>query len=89
MIVGTCSEPYEACEQINQGAFGPAGGGAQTIIVVGTPSGSLLDSAPHPAKLGSIFCIPPTFNATIDNAADLPGPGAVALDGTSELETTP
>jgi len=33
----------------------------------------------------SIFCIPPTFNATVDAAADLPGPGAVSLAGTAQL----
>jgi hypothetical protein len=52
---------------------------------VGAPAGDLTDSAPHASTLVSIFCIPPTFNATIDAAANLPGPGAVALPGSSEL----
>jgi hypothetical protein len=33
----------------------------------------------------SVFCIPPTFDATVDNAGDLPGPGGVALFGLAEL----
>jgi len=37
------------------------------------------------ATLVSIFCIQPTFNATVDAAGDLPGPGAVSLPGTAQL----
>jgi hypothetical protein len=33
----------------------------------------------------SVFCIPPTFDATVDNAGDLPGPGAVALEGEAQV----
>jgi hypothetical protein len=35
--------------------------------------------------LVSVFSIPPTFDATIDGAGDLPGPGAVAIPGTARL----
>ena len=84
--VGVCSDPtYEACEQQTQGAFGPNGNAARTINAVGSPAGDLTDSGPHASTLVSVFCIPPTFNATIDAAANLPGPGAVALPGSSEL----
>src|SRR5207249_10137267 len=37
------------------------------------------------STLVSIFCIQPTFNATVDAAGDLPGPGAVSLPGTAQL----
>jgi hypothetical protein len=40
---------------------------------------------PAMGTLVSIFSIPPTFNATIDSAGDLPGPGAVSLPGTAAL----
>jgi hypothetical protein len=73
------------CEQRNPGAFGPAGGGARTINETGAPAGTLSDKAGHASTLVSIFCIPPTFNATVDAAGDLPGPGAVSLPGTAQL----
>jgi len=37
------------------------------------------------ATLVSVFTIRPTFDATVDAAGDLPGPGAVALPGTAFL----
>jgi hypothetical protein len=86
VAVSTCSGTFESCEQKANGAFGPGGGGARTITEIGSPAGDLSDHQPgHATKLVSVFCIPPTFNATVDNAADLPGPGAVALEGTSQL----
>jgi hypothetical protein len=84
--VGTgCTGTFEACEQRNQGAFGPAGGSVRTITVTGATSGTSLSAGPQPGTLVSIFSIPPTFNATVDSAGDLPGPGAVALPGTAAL----
>ena len=41
----------------------------------------IADGAAHNATEVSVFCIPPSFNATADAAGDLPGPGAVALPG--------
>ena len=73
------------CEQRNPGAFGPAGGGARTITETGAPASTINDGGGHPSTLVSIFCIPPTFNATVDAAGDLPGPGAVSLPGTAQL----
>jgi hypothetical protein len=73
------------CQQRNQGAFGPNGESVRTITAVGAPAGPLVDGLPHAQNLVSVFCIPPTFNATIDAAANLPGPGAVAFNG--EIET--
>ena len=49
------------------------------------PAGDMTDGAAHALTLASIFCIPPTFNATVDAAGDLPGPGAVTLSGTGQL----
>ena len=34
----------------------------------------------------SVFCIPPTFNGTVDSTGDLPAPGAVALEGSAQLK---
>ena len=73
----------EGCRQKNPGAFSKAG--ARTITETGSPAGNLADGHPHASTLVSVFCIPPTFDATVDNAGDLPGPGAVALSGLAEL----
>jgi hypothetical protein len=83
-----CTDPlFPDCEQRDNGAFGPpSGGSAKTIVGTGSPAGDLTDGASHPAKLVSIFCIPPTFNATVDAAADLPGPGFSALQGNAQLQ---
>jgi hypothetical protein len=81
-----CDATFPDCEQRNPGAFGSAGGGAHTIKETGSPAGDLTDGVGHPATLVSIFCIQPTFNATVDAAGDLPGPGAVSLVGTAQLQ---
>src|SRR6185295_9668300 len=78
-----CSGTFESCEQRNNGAFGPSGGNNRTIVAIG--NGSSLLGGPTQGTLVSIFSIPPTFNATVDAAGDLPGPGAVALPGTATL----
>jgi hypothetical protein len=87
MAVGTaCSEALnnaESCEQRTQGAFGPNGSGNRTITAIGSAT-SILEG-PAFGTLVSVFSIPPTFDATIDGAGDLPGPGAVALPGTASL----
>src|SRR5262249_33277402 len=70
--------------QTNAGAFGQAG--TQCISETGKPAGSLGDGQPHTAVLGSVFCIPATGNAAVDGVADLPGPGAIGLNGTTQLQ---
>ena len=80
-----CSGIFESCEQHTNGAFGPNGGSNRTITTIGS-GGSIL-SGSGAAKLVSVFSIPPTFDATVDGAGDLPGPGAVALPGTAALCT--
>ena len=84
MAVGAaCSGTFESCEQRSNGAFGPAGGNNKTITAIGNSMSVL--SGPAPATLVSVFTIRPTFDATVDTAGDLPGPGAVALPGTARL----
>jgi hypothetical protein len=69
--------------QANAGAFGKTN--ARAIVETGKPAGSLTDGAPHNSVLASVFCIPQTGNIAIDIAADLPGPGAIGLNGTAHL----
>jgi hypothetical protein len=76
------------CRQRSAGAFATDFLGfntARTITETGAPSACLADGASHAATLVSVFCIPPTFNGLVDGSADLPGPGAVSLPGTSQL----
>jgi len=76
--------PFTKGRQRTSGAFSQ--GPARTITEVGTPAGVCLgDGAAHTSTLVSTFCIPPAFNATVDAAADLPGPGAVALPGDAQF----
>jgi hypothetical protein len=87
MAVGNaCSGMFETCEQRTTGAFGPAGTGNTTINQLGSAPGCVADELPHPAQVVGPVRIPPTFNATIDAAADLPGPGAMGLEGTMQLQ---
>jgi hypothetical protein len=82
MAFGTaCIGTFESCEQRNDGAFGPGGGFNKTITAIGSGTGIL--AGPAPAKLVSVFTIPPTFTASVDSSGDLPGPGAVAIPGTA------
>jgi len=76
-----------SCEQRNNGAFGPGGGANMTITEVGTPAGDLGDQNAHPGTMVSVFCIPPSFNPIIDPNADIPGPGAVSLPGTFDINS--
>jgi hypothetical protein len=87
MAVGSpCAQPNETCEQRTNGAFGPNGGAVRTISETGSPAGSLADHAAHATTLASIFCIEHTFDPTIDLANDIPGPGAVSLQGTVQVQ---
>jgi len=80
-----CTTPnYASCEQRSPGAFGL--GVARTVTENGAPAGAISTGGPAAsATLASVFCIPPTFNGTIDGFADLPGPGAVSLQGQAQL----
>jgi len=75
---------FVSCGQRTAGAFTSLDT-ARTISETGAAAGALTTGgAAKPAKLVSIFCIPLTFNSLVDSAADLPGPGAVALQGTAQ-----
>jgi hypothetical protein len=87
VAVGTsCTEPYETCEQRNNGAFGPNGGLNKTINQIGSAPGCLADELPHAARVVSPLILPPTFDATIDAASDFPGPGTASLDGNMQIQ---
>jgi hypothetical protein len=69
--------------QTTPGAFGQ--GTAQRIAESGTPGGNLTDNQGHHSVLASVFCIPATGNPAVDGVADIPGPGAIGLNGTARL----
>jgi hypothetical protein len=80
---------FPRCRQRDAGAFGTDQSGlntARTITETGATAACLADGAAHASNLVSIFCIPPTYNAIVDGSADLPGPGAVSLPGTTQLQ---
>ena len=81
-----CPAAYQTCQQRSAGAFGPGGGAAHTITETGTPGGDLRVAGAHASTLVSVFCIPPTFNGTVDSTGDLPAAGAVALEGSAQLK---
>src|SRR5439155_19239392 len=73
------SPGFTSCGQRTSGAF-TANNIARTIVETGAASGALTTGgAAKPGKLVSIFCIPLTFSSLVHTAADLPGPGSVAL----------
>ncbi len=77
-------DPCTACRQRTSGAFGSQA--ARTVTEIGAPAGPISTGAlPAATTLASVFCIPPTFNGTIDGVGDLPGPGAVSLQGQTQL----
>src|SRR5262249_23031143 len=68
--------PCTSCKQHTSGAFGNQA--VRTITETGSNAGAMtVGGSPAAATLASVFCIPPTFNGTIDGVGDLPGPGAV------------
>jgi hypothetical protein len=81
-----CAEPYETCEQRNNGAFGPNGGANKTITQFGSAPGCLADELPHASRVVGPLRLAPTFNPTIDAAADFPGPGVLSLDGNMQVQ---
>ncbi len=78
--------PFTRCRQHDSGAFGLPS--ARSIVEFGAAGGDLSDDAAHPATLAGVFCNPPTFNQLVDGAADLGGPGAIAVQGTAQLRAT-
>jgi hypothetical protein len=80
-----CAAPHESCAQRTPSAF--SRGSATQIKVFGASEGQCLgDGATHAATLVSVFDIPPTFDSYfLDPAFDLPGPGAVMLQGAAQF----
>ena len=77
-------DEYESCAQRDPGAFSKAA--ATRIEVNGSTDGiSMADGAEHPQTQVSIFCIPPTFHASVDDVHSLPGPGAALMYGNAQL----
>jgi hypothetical protein len=81
--------PKEGCFGVHTGGQGAL---CRTLTVQGSPAGALALGTPSPLILGSVFCIPavpvsgPADPGNLINfAANLPGPGAVALIGTGTL----
>lgn len=70
--------------QLNPGAFGEAD--ARRIELRGTPAGSLLDLAPHPATFLSLGCAPRSGDFLVDSLADFPGPAASSVTGILQME---
>ena len=56
------------------------------IVIMHRDSDELADEVPHAAKIIGPMRVPLTFDATIDAANDLPGPGIVSFQGTMQLE---
>jgi hypothetical protein len=76
--------PFTLCQQRTPGAFGL--GMATNVAAAGhAPAACLGDGLAHAMTFGAAPCIPPTGNALVDRALDLPGPGALTLPGTAEL----
>ena len=81
---GCGGNPCTACKQAHSGAFRKPS--ARTVTETGAPAGAIsTGGSPASTTLASVFCIPPTFNGTIDGVGDLPGPGAVSLQGQAQL----
>ena len=77
--------PTRAAGSATRARSAPMGVPPGRITETGTHPACLTDGMPHRATLVSVFCIPPSYNSTVDAAADLPGPGAVALTGKAQL----
>ena len=89
VAIGTpcgATNTFDTCEQRTNGAFGPNGGANMTINQVGSAPGCLADELPHAARVVSPLVIPPTFDPTIDSAADFPGPGTISFDGNMQIQ---
>jgi hypothetical protein len=84
-VGAACAQPFETCEQRNEGAFGPNGGNVRTISVTGAAPGSLADHAAHGATLAGIYCAPPN-TLTPGGSFDLPGPGALTLNAMIQVQ---
>jgi len=78
--------------QTANGAFftvNAGGTGGQLVRRIeenGAPAGNLLGGEWKPITLASVFCIPQSQSVLINFAANLPGPGAIALVGNVRVQ---
>jgi hypothetical protein len=70
--------------QVNAGAFGKPS--AVSITANGTVAGDLGAGPALPATLASVFCVAATGNVLIDGTTDLPGPGAITLPVSADVQ---
>jgi hypothetical protein len=84
-VGGVCNNGLFCAGQTvaNAGAFGKAA--ARCMRENGSAAGDLSDHAAHQSVIASVFCIPKTGNVAVDGVAALPGPGAIALNGTAQV----
>jgi hypothetical protein len=75
--------PGQGASPGNPGCFGAST--CRTITENGSPAGALANGVGADVTLAYVFCIGKTNNGLVDGAADLPGPGAVALPGTFKV----
>lgn len=78
-----CTAPYESCTQSNPGAFNRTT--ATRITMTGSTDGQCLAIGSGMITVVGVSCSTPTFNATIDGGAGLPGPNAVSTVLEAEL----
>jgi hypothetical protein len=75
--------PDPAPGQRTNGAFGNPT--ANYIETMGVPAGDMTGGALLAGTQASVFCIPKSGSALVNTVADLPGPGAVTLKGSTRL----
>jgi hypothetical protein len=76
--------PVSGMGQFTAGCFGKVT--CEYIEANGSAGGSLLlPGTPVATTLGSVFCIPASGSPLVNAVANLPGPGAVTLTGTTDL----
>jgi hypothetical protein len=68
----------------NAGAFGQPL--TRRIAQTGLAAGDISDSQKHVSHIAAVFCIPKTGNVAVDGVAALPGPGAIGLNGTVQVQ---
>ena len=89
LTTGTASDTDPAgvfCDGQTGGGVGCFGNNTcRTITENGSAAGAITPGTPANTTLASVFCIAATMNGAIDATANLPGPGAVSLPGTIEV----
>jgi hypothetical protein len=71
--------------QRTAGCLGTGNGTCKYIEENGVPAGNLTGGTAQASTLASTFCIAKSSSVLINSVADLPGPGAVTLRGSTQL----